>query len=183
MANERKVGLPSRRASGAALDADVGETGVAEGVAIGGKAAAGELKGAKGNFFEALMHDFVADHSSAIDGIRAGFPASVIKDTSAYFEVPTSRIRAIARVPETTAHTLVKRGAKLDAAASERIWRLADLLNMAKEVFEDDDAAKTWLRTPNRAFRDLAPMDYLDTEPGAMAVRQVLNAIGTGGVA
>ncbi len=54
---------------------------------------------------------------------------------------------------------------------------------MAQDVFEDEDAAKTWLRTPNRALRDLAPMDYLDTEPGAMAVRQVLNAIGSGGVA
>lgn len=137
----------------------------------------------KGNSFEALLHDLVADRHRAIEAIRAGFPASVIKDTSAYFNVPTNRIRAIVRLPETTAHTLVKRGANIDAAASERIWRLADLVTMAHDVFENEEAAKTWLRTPNRAFRNLAPMEYLDTEPGAMAVRQVLNAIGTGGVA
>ena len=71
----------------------------------------------------------------------------------------------------------------MDTAASERLWRLADLMTMARDVFEDEEAAKTWLRTPNRAFRDAAPMEYLDTEPGAMAVRQVLNAIATGGVA
>lgn len=135
------------------------------------------------NSFEALMLKLVADRHRAIEAIREGFPASVIKDAGAYFNVPSNRIRGIVRLPETTAHTLVKRGANIDAAASERIWRLADLATMAQEIFEDEEAAKIWLRTPNRAFRDLAPMDYLDTEPGAMAVRQVLNAIGSGGVA
>ena len=137
----------------------------------------------KDNSFEALLHDLVADRNRAIEAIRAGFPASVIKDTSVYFNVPINRIRAIVRLPETTAHTLVKRGANIDAAASERIWRLADVVTMAQDVFENEEAAKTWLRTPNLAFQNLAPMDYLDTEPGAVAVRQVLNAIGTGGVA
>jgi uncharacterized protein (DUF2384 family) len=55
-------------------------------------------------------------------------------------------------------------------------------MHMASKVFGDDEAAKTWLRTPNLTFQDGAPMDYLDTEPGAIAVRQVLNAIATGGV-
>jgi putative toxin-antitoxin system antitoxin component (TIGR02293 family) len=137
----------------------------------------------KANSFEAILLDFIGDPHRAIEAIRAGFPASVIKDTSAYFAVPTNRIRAIVGLPETTAHTLVKKGANLDAAASERIWRLADLVAMASDVFENDEAAKEWLRTPNRAFRDVAPMDLSDTEPGANAVRQVLNAIATGGVA
>lgn len=69
----------------------------------------------------------------------------------------------------------------MDAATSEQIWRLADFMAMAKDVFEDVEAAKAWLRTGNLTFRGAAPMDYLDTEPGAMTVRQVLNAIATGG--
>jgi uncharacterized protein (DUF2384 family) len=39
------------------------------------------------------------------------------------------------------------------------------------------------MRQPNRAFGNTAPLDLMDTEPGAVAVRQVLNAIGTGGTA
>ncbi|MES2262068.1 MAG: antitoxin Xre/MbcA/ParS toxin-binding domain-containing protein [Pseudomonadota bacterium] len=135
------------------------------------------------NAFVALLRDLTMDRQRAIQAIRAGFPTVLLKDTSTYFNVPANRIRAIARLPETTAHALVKRGANLDAAASERIWRLADVVMMAKDVFEDEEAAKAWLRTPNRTFRDAAPMDYLDTEPGAMSVRQVLNAIATGGAA
>ncbi len=137
----------------------------------------------KANLFEALLLDVVADRYRAIEAIRAGFPASIIKDTSAYFEVPTNRIRAIVGLPATTAHTFVKKGANLDVAASERIWRLADVAAMGSDVFENGDAAKEWLCTPNRAFHDVAPIDFLDTEPGANAVRQILNAISTGGVA
>lgn len=133
------------------------------------------------NGFADILRNLTADRNLAMDAIRAGFPATVLKDTGLYFNVSTQRIRAIARLPETTAHALIKRGANLDAAASERIWRLADLMSIAREVFEDEESAKIWLRTPNCAFHDLAPMAYLDTEAGAMAVRQVLNAIATGG--
>lgn len=135
------------------------------------------------NSFADLLRQVTPDRRLAIDAIRAGFPAALLKDAGRYFDVPAQRIRAIAGVPDTTAHALVKRGARMDAAASERIWRLTDVVTMARDVFEDNEAGKLWLRTPNRAFHDLAPMDYLDTEPGAMAVRQVLNAIATGGVA
>lgn len=135
------------------------------------------------NAFAALVERLPADRAGAIDAIRNGFPASMLKDASVYFDVPANRIRAVLRLPETTAATMIKRGASLDAGVSERIWRLADLVHMAREVFEDRAAATYWLRTPNRSFLDAAPMDYLDTEPGAMSVRQVLNAIATGAAA
>ena len=133
------------------------------------------------NGFIEIMRDLPSDQQLAINAIRAGFPTSMIKDTGIYFDVPTKRIEAIARPAEHPAHLLAQRGANLDAAASERIWRLANLMSIASRIFEDEEAAKTWLRTPNRAFNSVAPMEYLDTEPGAMAVRQVLNAIATGG--
>ncbi|ATQ77206.1 hypothetical protein CR152_23815 [Massilia violaceinigra] len=135
------------------------------------------------NGFASLLRDLASNQRRAIDAIRLGFPATLLKDAAWYFDVSAGRIRSIVRLPETTAHALVKRGANMDAAASERLWRLAHLVAMAQDVFEDDEAAKTWLRSPNRVFGDAAPMDYLDTEPGAMSVRQVLNAIATGGAA
>ena len=140
-------------------------------------------KNVAGNAFEGLVQGLAGDRPRAIEAIRAGFSANVLKDAGIYFDVPANRIRAIVRLPETTAHALVKRGASMDVATSERIWRLADVMFLAKDVFEDAEAAKAWLRTRNRAFDDAAPMDFLDTEPGAMAVRQVLNAIAAGGAA
>lgn len=136
-----------------------------------------------GDSFAVLLAELKAQRHSPIEAIRRGFPAGMLKDASTCFNVPASRIRAILHLPETTAHMLVKRGSSLDATASERLWRLADLLLMADDVFSNPESAKTWLRTPNRTFNNRAPMDYLDTEPGAAAVRQVLGAIASGGAA
>lgn len=132
--------------------------------------------------FADLVTQFGANHGNAVEAIRIGFPARLLKDTGDYFEVPPRRIRAIMRLPETTAQGLIRRDGLMDAAVSERMWRLANITGMALQVFDDEQHAKLWLRTPNLSFHDAAPMDYLDTEPGAMAVRQVLNALATGGV-
>lgn len=140
-----------------------------------------KLPPSNANQFERLVHADAAERQRAIEAIRQGLPASILKDAASYFNLPGLRIRLIARVPDTTAHTLVKRGDNIDSAASERVWRMADVTRMAQQVFEDETAAKQWMSTPNHAFNRSAPLDYLDTEPGAMAVRQVLNAIATGG--
>lgn len=133
------------------------------------------------NPFAILRRDLKAGQDP-VEAIRTGFNADLLTAAGDYFEVPAARIRAIAHVPDTTAHRLIKRHALLDSAASERLWRLADVAAMAEDVFEDEAAAKLWLRSPNQTFHGTAPIEYLDTEPGAKAVRQVLNAIATGGV-
>lgn len=132
------------------------------------------------NLFAVLRRDLKSGRDP-IEVIRTGLAAELLTAAGDYFEVPAARIRAITHVPDTTAHRLVKRHALLDSAASERLWRLADVAAMAEDVFEDEAMAKQWLRSPNQTFLGTAPIDYLDTEPGAKAVRQVLNAIATGG--
>lgn len=127
--------------------------------------------------FDELLQQFGANRLAAVEAIRIGFPAALLKDTASYFRVPVHRIRAVVRLPDSTAKGLARRGALMDAATSERLWRLADLLRTAAELFNDAAAAKKWLRTPNPGFNNEAPMDFLDTEPGAMAVRQALSAV------
>lgn len=66
---------------------------------------------------------------------------------------------------------------------SERLSRQADIMNQARELFGDEETAMVWLHTPNLAFQNAAPVDYLDTDQRALAVRQALNAIAAGGMA
>lgn len=135
------------------------------------------------NSFANLVHQVSMRKVHPIDAIRAGMPAALLRDASTYFNLPAQRINTIARVPNTTAHNWSRQNANMDAAASERIWRMADVAALAREVFGTEEAAKSWLGAANRTFQNSAPLDYLDTEPGAAAVRQVLNAIATGGAA
>lgn len=119
----------------------------------------------------------------AIDTIREGYSALVLKAASSYFDVPDARIRHIAQVPASTASRLQKKQARIDPAASERVYRMGSVTRMAIDVLESESAAIDWMCQPNRALASAAPLELMDTEPGAVAVRQVLNAIATGGAA
>lgn len=119
----------------------------------------------------------------AIAAIREGYSARILKAASSFFDVPDARIQLIAQVPASTASRLEKKEARIDPAATERVFRMGTVTRMAIEVFEDEAAAIAWMRQPNRTFGDVAPLDLMDTEPGAIAVRQVLSAIATGGLA
>lgn len=121
--------------------------------------------------------------SAAVQAIREGYPAGILKAASSFFGVTDARIQNIAQVPASTASRLEKNAARIDAAATERVYRMGTVTRMAIDIFENEATAIEWMRQPNRAFDNTAPLDLMDTEPGAVSVRQVLNAIATGGVA
>lgn len=130
--------------------------------------------------FDDLVHSKPVMGTAAVEIIRHGYPAAIMKSASSFLGVPEARIHRIMHVSSTTANRLLKQNSPVDAAATERVLRISDVTRMAIDVFEDEDAAKDWLRQPNESLGDAAPLDLLDTEPGAVTVRQVLNAIATG---
>src|SRR5262249_23349918 len=117
-----------------------------------------------------------------IDAIRAGISASVVEDMVQYFDVPKNEIFGVLLTPASTAHRLIKEKRPLDAAASERVVRVADVTRIAEHTFGGGAAATRWLKTPNLALANATPLSMLDTEPGAGEVRRILVAIDHGGV-
>jgi putative toxin-antitoxin system antitoxin component (TIGR02293 family) len=132
----------------------------------------------------ALFHHIVSGEIlagfAAVKSIRAGYPARILKSASSFFGVPDARIQSIAQVPATTANRLEKNDANIDSAATERVFRMGAVTRMAIDVFEQEASAIEWMRQPNSALGNAAPLDLMDTEPGAVSVRQILNAIATG---
>ncbi len=131
-----------------------------------------------------IFTSFVSrDTSSArkIDAIRAGVGARVVDDMVEYLDVPKNVIFGILHTPESTAHRLIKDNRNLDAAASERVVRVADITRMAEETFGGREAATRWLKSANLALGGATPLSMLDTEPGAGEVRRILASINYGG--
>jgi putative toxin-antitoxin system antitoxin component (TIGR02293 family) len=58
--------------------------------------------------------------------------------------------------------------------------RLAQVIERAVEVFEDDRTAMSWLKNPNAALGGSSPLSLLDTELGSMAVVSTLGRIEHG---
>ena len=120
---------------------------------------------------------------AAVMSIREGYAARILKSASHFFGVTDARIQRIAQVPASTASRLEKNKARIDPSASERVFRMSTVTRMAIDVFQNEALAINWMRQPNRALGDAAPLDLMDTEPGSVSVRQILSAIATGGVA
>jgi putative toxin-antitoxin system antitoxin component (TIGR02293 family) len=69
---------------------------------------------------------------------------------------------------------------RLDPVASDRFYRTQEVIVRAVRVFEDGFEAMQWLRRPQPALAGLVPLEILDTEPGARAVRKLLTQIEHG---
>src|SRR5947208_16777076 len=66
-----------------------------------------------------------------------------------------------------------RREGKLAKYESDRIYRLARLIALAKRYIGDDDKARRRLKRPNRSLGRLAPFDLLDTKPPPRPVRHL----------
>ena len=133
-----------------------------------------------------VFKDFVVKEVPAarkIDAIRNGVTARVVDDKVEYLDVSKGEIFKVLRTAESTAHKLIKDNRPLDAGASERVVRVAEITRAAEDAFGGREAARQWLKAPNLALNSASPLSMLDTELGAGEVRKILSAISYGGVA
>lgn len=161
----------------AAGGAPVTKPSVGKGTA--GRAAAGNASAAR---FAAFMRHEPTTGETLIARVRLGYPAELVKHAAAYFAVPEKRLLRVIGVSASTGHGHQAQGQPLGPAASERMHRLAIITREAIGVLGEEDRAREWLLRPNLALGDVSPLDLLDTEIGANAVRRTLLTIAEGGV-
>jgi putative toxin-antitoxin system antitoxin component (TIGR02293 family) len=119
-----------------------------------------------------------ADLQSAI---REGFPQKVIGEL---LEAADLSIKELAAALDLSPRSLQRRRreGRLARYESDRIYRLARIVALAKASLGGRDAATRWLKRPNRALGGKPPLAVIDTELGARAVENVLGRIAFGGV-
>jgi putative toxin-antitoxin system antitoxin component (TIGR02293 family) len=69
---------------------------------------------------------------------------------------------------------------RLDSVVSDRLYRLARLVAIARVVLEHDDRAVYWLTHPQPGLGDRRPIDLARSEPGAREVENLLLRIEHG---
>ncbi len=73
-----------------------------------------------------------------------------------------------------------RRAARLTPGQGDRLYRLARLVALAEEVFEDRDRAHGWLREAQRGLGGRVPLELMRTEVGAREVEDLLGRIEYG---
>ncbi len=113
--------------------------------------------------------------------IREGFPQMVV---GRVMHSSGLTLRELSATLDLSPRSLQRRrhSGRLARYESDRIYRLARIVALAKQYIGDEDAATRWLKRPNRALGGQVPLELIDTELGARAVENALGRIAYGGV-
>ena len=113
--------------------------------------------------------------------IREGFPQSVVEEV---MHASGLTLKELAATLDLSARSLQRRRreGRLARYESDRLYRLARIIALAKHYLGDGSKAARWLQRPNRALGGSTPLALVDTELGARTVENILGRIAYGGV-
>ena len=113
--------------------------------------------------------------------IRDGFPAEVVKKVMDSAGLTLKELAASLALSPRSLQRHRQHG-RLARYESDRLYRLARIVALAKQQIGDVETAARWLKHPNRALGGRRPLDLVDTEPGARSVEDILGRIAYGGL-
>lgn len=111
--------------------------------------------------------------------VRQGISAKAVDAAVRVLGIGQTELSRALDIPERTLARRKKEGV-LSRDESGKLVRLAQVIERAVEVFEDERAALSWLKSPNATLGGSSPLSLLDTDLGAVAVARTLGRIEHG---
>lgn len=122
----------------------------------------------------------LSSDSDLREAIREGFPHAVLEQV---LRASGLTLQELATALDLSSRSLQRRRrGRLARFESDRLYRMARLLALARETLGDSQRASRWLKRGNRALGGLAPIAAIDTELGARQVENLLGRIAYGGI-
>ncbi len=112
--------------------------------------------------------------------VAHGIPAQVALDLANRLGISQEKLSELIYLPKRTLHRRIEHGERLKQDESERVLRLLRLYARAVEVFEDEKRAAKWFSSRPKALGGKTPLEFMETEPGARWVEDVLGRIEHG---
>jgi putative toxin-antitoxin system antitoxin component (TIGR02293 family) len=122
----------------------------------------------------------LANDSDLRQAIREGFPHAVLEEL---MRSSGLTLKELADALDLSSRSLQRRRrGRLAGFESDRLYRMARILALARESLGDPARASRWLKHTNRGLGGLAPLAAMDTELGARQVENLLGRIAYGGI-
>jgi putative toxin-antitoxin system antitoxin component (TIGR02293 family) len=99
--------------------------------------------------------------------------SSVLKLSNKY-HLEREQIRSILGISESTQFRYEKNNPVLKPNLWDRWQRFIKIVELASDLFEDEQEIQRWLSTPKQALGNHIPIDLLATDSGARQVEQIL---------
>ncbi len=128
---------------------------------------------------EPVLHALPRSVLEWIALVRRGISAGSVDAVVRVMGIGQSELSQALDIPERTLVRRKKEGV-LSSDESGKMVRLAQVIERSVEVFEDENSAMGWLKSPNAALGGSSPLSLLDTELGSNAVMSTLGRIEQG---
>jgi len=113
--------------------------------------------------------------------VKTGLPYAALEALMGKFGLPREKTAAALHLPQRTIARR-KKQKRLQADESDRLLRLARISAQAAVTLGSEEKAAQWLRRPNRALGNQAPLDLMDGDIGVRQVEEVLGRIEHGNI-
>ncbi len=128
-----------------------------------------------------VVLDLLDPHIDSVQAIRSGLSVDKALALGKLLKLQEAELAHLIGISHRTLLRHKQKKQALQPVTSDRVYRLARILALAVDVFEDNlDVARTWLERPNRVLKGASPLEMLDTDAGAEQVTQLLNRIEYG---
>jgi putative toxin-antitoxin system antitoxin component (TIGR02293 family) len=113
--------------------------------------------------------------------IREGLPHGVVERVKGLLDLSDRELAAAMGVSQKTVSRIRKnRTARVSPVAGDRLYRMARLYALARNVTGGEDQARDWLRAPQYGLGGQTPLESMLTEAGAREVEDLLGRIEHG---
>ena len=120
------------------------------------------------------------DNASALKMVRDGLSFSMLESLVGVLGVPQREVASIIGIPATTLSRR-KRSGRLTQLESDRLMRIARLVEMAHRMMQGDGAAaRRWMIAPHELLGGASPLAHASTEIGGREVEQLIGRIRHG---
>jgi putative toxin-antitoxin system antitoxin component (TIGR02293 family) len=112
--------------------------------------------------------------------IREGIPVACASQVQASLALPDQSLADFLAVGTRTLLRMRQGKKRLSMAAGDRLFRLARIFSLAREVLESPQAAREWLSRPQVGLGGQRPLDLMLTEAGCREVEELLGRLEYG---
>lgn len=112
--------------------------------------------------------------------IREGLPVDCARQVQASLALPDQSFADFLAMGTRTLLRMRQGKKRLSMAAGDRLFRLARIVSLAREVLEDQEAARDWLSSPQVGLGGQKPLDLMLTEAGCREVEELLGRMEYG---
>lgn len=119
------------------------------------------------------------NRNELIEAVRDGLPFAAFEELRKALELSNEKLAGLLNIPRRTV-TKRKSQGTFTPTESNAISRVARVYREAAMFLEDPVRARRWLKSSLPALRGAAPLELLDTDPGAQVVSELIRQLAWG---